>query len=644
MNAVIRYVTPTGKGNGSSWNEASNDLQAMINISAPGDSIFVAAGTYLPTHSASNWTETAPTGVNANPVDQHNAFVLKSGVKVYGGFSGNETDFSLRNWIVNRTTLSGDYNNDDHGNDSSHQFSTENAFHVVISAGNSKETVLDGFSISGGGYYLHQGAGQIIVNGIAVNDNTGAGICANASAARISNLEIRRNGAFEGGGLYCINSPDFRGYNLYFFKNFASQGGGMYVTDSPKFKNIILSENEAGIGAAISNSGPLNLYAGGTPTNPHYINMLVHANLGSLSNGYGAGIQNERASPTLTNATIVGNYGGIGAAGMYNYYWCHPVVNNSIFWNNVTTHAGIVNVHNDNDCTTTWNNSLLQDVDLSASGGLNAAVPGFDPGFISTPSHPWIGSLGTFTLKMGSPCIDAGSNELYRLALDGFDAWNNSDCSLTPPPYTPLYNTYYDFFGAWYPVDRYSGKDALRLGGDRVNIGAFEATFFTSVQLAGWAAGEPANSPTVTNNPENGTVTYYYDASPAGTFASTAKPTDAGTFYVKAKIDATAHYESVQTSPVAFVIAAPASIDKSLQHDGLRMYPNPAKAGSTIAVTLPDIPAATETLDMYNTIGQLVKRFLIPINSNRLEIPVQMPAGNYILKWRTSYTRLVVNG
>src|SRR5262245_46201638 len=49
---VLRFVKQSGTGNGSSWSNASSDLQLMINNSAPGDSIFVAAGTYTPTRLA----------------------------------------------------------------------------------------------------------------------------------------------------------------------------------------------------------------------------------------------------------------------------------------------------------------------------------------------------------------------------------------------------------------------------------------------------------------------------------------------------------------------------------------------------------------------------------------------------------------
>ena len=48
---TTRYVkaTASGSGNGSSWANASANLQDMINASAVNDQVWVAAGTYKPT-------------------------------------------------------------------------------------------------------------------------------------------------------------------------------------------------------------------------------------------------------------------------------------------------------------------------------------------------------------------------------------------------------------------------------------------------------------------------------------------------------------------------------------------------------------------------------------------------------------------
>ncbi|MCD7971775.1 MAG: T9SS type A sorting domain-containing protein [Candidatus Azobacteroides sp.] len=448
----------------------------MINISSEGDQVWVAAGLYFPSHSAQGWTDASPTPVNTNLRDKHNAFILKSGVKVYGGFAGNETELSQRNWIENRVILSGDYDQNDPQDNPTTSNSSENTYHVVISANNTKGTELDGFTISGGNHHREQfpDAYAVNVNGVNIYTHRGGGLYARASAATVRNLEIRGNAAFEGGGMYCITSSELRGENLIFYKNIADQGGGMYVNHSPKFKNIIFMENWSKVGGGVSVAGEVE----SSGTQPHFINALFHRNF-VVWYGYGAGMQVERASPVLTNATIIGNYGGSYGAGILNYYNAFPVLNNTIVWNNRAENTNISNVVDYTEaCRATYNYSLLQGADLSATGGLDATVAGFDPMFISPPSDDRNGAAGSFTLQLESPCIDMGNPDLYLEACGSdFQGWEN-EYALTPPPYIQWHGGDGEYFGGWYPEDQYSGKKALRIAGKGINIGAFEEIIF----------------------------------------------------------------------------------------------------------------------------------------------------------------------
>lgn len=65
----IRYVKPvsSGTGDGSSWSNASHDLQAMINsLALIGGQVWVAQGTYYPLHKVVNTTinKQPPTVIN----------------------------------------------------------------------------------------------------------------------------------------------------------------------------------------------------------------------------------------------------------------------------------------------------------------------------------------------------------------------------------------------------------------------------------------------------------------------------------------------------------------------------------------------------------------------------------------------------
>ena len=81
---TIRYVKPTATGNGSgtSWANASDNLQSMISASVTNDQIWVAGGIYKP-------------GGNNNTV-RDLSFAMKAGVAIYGGFEGTETVLSQR--------------------------------------------------------------------------------------------------------------------------------------------------------------------------------------------------------------------------------------------------------------------------------------------------------------------------------------------------------------------------------------------------------------------------------------------------------------------------------------------------------------------------------------------------------------------
>lgn len=81
---TVRYVKEKGTGDGSSWANASGDLQKMIDASSAGDEVWVAAGTYN------------PSTLIKSSKKRSFAFILKNGVSLYGGFVGDETDRNAR--------------------------------------------------------------------------------------------------------------------------------------------------------------------------------------------------------------------------------------------------------------------------------------------------------------------------------------------------------------------------------------------------------------------------------------------------------------------------------------------------------------------------------------------------------------------
>jgi hypothetical protein len=116
----------TGLNNGLSWNNAFPSLQAALQLAVSGDQVWVAKGIYYPTAST----------------DRTISFAPKSGVKLYGGFAGNETTPGQRDWVQNETILSGNIGNS--------TTAADNSYNVVYLSLPDLNTLLDGFTVTGG--------------------------------------------------------------------------------------------------------------------------------------------------------------------------------------------------------------------------------------------------------------------------------------------------------------------------------------------------------------------------------------------------------------------------------------------------------------------------------------------------------------
>jgi predicted secreted protein len=111
---------------GKAWASAYQDLANALNQASYGDSVFVAQGTYFPTQTT----------------DRSKNFMLKNGVKLFGGFSGTEKTFSGRDWSMFPTILD--------GNIGAKNDSLDNSYNVVYMLNPDSTTILDGFDIQHG--------------------------------------------------------------------------------------------------------------------------------------------------------------------------------------------------------------------------------------------------------------------------------------------------------------------------------------------------------------------------------------------------------------------------------------------------------------------------------------------------------------
>lgn len=238
----IRYVrqSSSGLGDGSSWANASSNLQGQID--APGvEQVWVAAGTYKPTSTA----------------DRNTSFAMKNNVAIYGGFPPTGTPtLANRRTSSNPTILSGEIGGS--GTD-------DNSYHVLFNNNNglTNSAILDGFVITAGN-----------ATGSDPNNN-GGGMLNIVSSPQLRNCIFASNTATFGGALYSYNSSSTPLLvNCSFQFNSGVQGGGALFSNgsSPQFINCTFVGN-TGTGGAIAN---LN-------GQPQLINCVLFDNGGSSS-------------------------------------------------------------------------------------------------------------------------------------------------------------------------------------------------------------------------------------------------------------------------------------------------------------------------------------------------------------------------
>jgi len=86
LKADVLYVKPGTTS--TAWQNQTNvysDLQTALAAAVAGDEVWVAAGIYKPTTAG----------------NRDISFELKDGVHYYGGFAGDETELSQRDWRLN---------------------------------------------------------------------------------------------------------------------------------------------------------------------------------------------------------------------------------------------------------------------------------------------------------------------------------------------------------------------------------------------------------------------------------------------------------------------------------------------------------------------------------------------------------------
>ncbi|AWV99631.1 hypothetical protein DJ013_16205 [Arcticibacterium luteifluviistationis] len=383
---VNKSATP-GSASGRDWENAFLDLQPALEIGCPVN-VWVAEGTYTP--SKSPYGEENPT----DPRDK--TFYLHDGLKIFGGFIGNETDIFSRDWNLHPTILSGDFDNDDNVTGELYNLrmnnNEENAYHVVLSVNDDFFTTLDGVKVKGGNA---NGSGRIIVEGQDIHQSNGGGLVTASSSVVSRNTTYENNAASNsGGGVYLYAGvPTLDGVNM--IKNYSGvQGGGLTIEISyATVYNCVFYGNRS-----LTYGG--GIYTNFTPTTLY--NTLFIENASTK----GGAIYNYQGDPNYVNSTITKNYAAINGAIIHS--------NGGRFSNSICY---------DNQGFGIYQMLGSMKVDYSNIEGGRAGIANVDvaPYFKTDDYDGPDNVFGTaddgLQLKYCSPLIDIGTNE-FTTSLD----------------------------------------------------------------------------------------------------------------------------------------------------------------------------------------------------------------------------------
>ncbi len=373
------YVATDGDGtDGSSWATAYIHIQTAITAATSGDVIWVKEGVYY-----------ADPAAPAAETDRSLSIILKSGVKLYGGFTADEVtiddrpksdidgDGIIQDWEYSSpTVLSGEIQDDG--------LQTNNTQHIfIVPDGADASTLVDGFtiedgysdvqsSVSGVGTYTF--ASGVIMSGgeifgcivqncesNSVYDGYAGGILAYNSSVQgcyIDGCVITGKGTY-GGGIY-LDASEMKGTVIKNSGLVASEssglaiGGGVYSTgaiiDSCYIYgcNANPESNFKGFGGGMYNVGSqiidcivadnktdgLNGHGGGVyGLSSTYINTIIFNNEASAYAGGAYALQSYFTNCVVTkNKTVDTNAIGGGAYGD-----TESTFYNTVFWGNQTS-------------------------------------------------------------------------------------------------------------------------------------------------------------------------------------------------------------------------------------------------------------------------------------------------------------------
>ncbi len=410
---VIRYVKPTGLMSFNyqgphSWqnNQSYRGLQEAIMASSAGDEIWVAAGVYK-----SNTDSTQQYG---NPDPRLRVFVLKEGVKIFGGFPGlpgQEGNFSIRDPSLHISVLSADINENDPqpwaGFPNVEPWSPpldDNAYAIVINQGFlTNATILDGFFLRGANNYgvpneVRTGAINLsfmanpVIRSCHFSDNynlyRGGAVTLSGSSPTIFGCVFERN-IGTGAGIYTAANSLIQIENCLFRNNWGGDSGGALSVNHGSKVNLINSifvHNHASVG------GALFVYSSHNTT-------VTAQNCIWWGNGF------LDANNNINFSQVAGRLFYVSGADPNT---AEVKVANSVFWNNGPMYSGAAPNTSTDGIFKADPNQLIEISNSNVEHGWprkNSGIITVNPMFINPPQD--------FNVMSGSPLVNPNLPQIF---------------------------------------------------------------------------------------------------------------------------------------------------------------------------------------------------------------------------------------